>query len=247
MRFLLLTFVAVLAGCSVPTSEQDGLDDGAGSGSGGGAGSSPEECRVAADCAAAGPKCCDCPTHAVPASDPAHRACEAVNCPTPTCGSPTEAACRAGQCVLVCSAVTCDASVSCAYGFATDANGCLTCTCATPSSTECSVDGDCARVRDDCCGCMMGGTDTAIPASQVGAHEAQLMCPQNPSCPPINTCAADLAARCIAGTCTLVSGTLPGNACGRPDLPACPTGERCTVNASDPATMQGVGVCQPVP
>jgi hypothetical protein len=88
---------------------------------------------------------------------------------------------------------------------------------------------------------MMGGNDTSIPASEVGAHEAELMCPTNPSCPMVNTCAPDLAAHCVAGECTLVSGALPPNACGRPDLPACAS--KCTLNANDQATMQGVGVC----
>jgi hypothetical protein len=94
---------------------------------------------------------------------------------------------------------------------------------------------------------MLGGFDTAMPANQVAAYEAQLMCSASPSCPQVDTCAPDLAARCIAGECSLVSGGLPANACGRPDLPACPTGEACTVNVNDQATMQGVGVCQPAP
>jgi hypothetical protein len=248
MRFLVLAFTLALAGC--PASlENDASQggDGAGSGSGSGGAGVPAECHVAADCAPAGPKCCDCPTHAVPKVDPSYKACANVECPMPACGSPMEADCQAGQCVLVCSAVACDMSVSCADGFATDANGCLTCGCAVPDGGECAVDGDCARVRADCCGCMMGGNDTAVPASQVAAWEAQLMCPPNPSCPAVNTCAPELAARCIAGTCTLVAGALPANACGRPDLPACPTGELCTVNANDQATMQGVGVCLPAP
>lgn len=247
MRLCLVALVVALAGCpgslDLNAAEDDRGDDGAGSGAGGGA--SPTECGDANDCVAAGPKCCDCPTHAVPVTDPAQQACENVDCPTPTCGSPMEAACKTGKCVLVCSAVACDAS--CADGFATDGNGCLTCACAMPAASECTGDGDCAQVRDDCCGCARGGEDTAVPVAQVAAHDAALMCPQNPSCPDVNVCAPDLAPRCIAGACALVAGALPANACGRPDLPACPTGEVCTVNANDQATMQGVGVCQPMP
>ena len=247
MRPLLFVLLVALAGCfgaldSRAATEDDG--DGGGSGSGMG-GASFEECRFADDCVPAGPKCCDCPTHAVPVDDPAQKACENVDCPLPTCGSPMEAACEGGKCVLVCSPVACD-SASCADGFATDANGCLTCQCAIPTSTECNADNQCARVRADCCGCALGGNDTAVPAGSVTAWEQQLMCPANPSCPEVNTCAPDLAARCVAGECTLVAGLLPPNACGRPDLPACPQGEVCTVNASDPATMQGVGVCLPL-
>src|SRR5690606_40804527 len=79
------------------------------------------------------------------------------------------------------------------------------------SSDVCSS--DLARARDDCCGCARGGMDTAVPASEVAAHEAALMCPQDPSCPDVDTCAPELAARCIAGACTLVAGALPANAC----------------------------------
>lgn len=250
MRIWFVALVVLLAGCP-GRAENDALgggdDQGSGSGSGGG-GAPYIECHDANDCVAAGPKCCDCPTHSVPADDPAQAACMNVDCPPQNnCGSPMEADCVSGRCTLVCSAVPCDASVSdsCAVGFDTDANGCLVCACAAPTLNECGADADCARVEADCCGCDQGGNDTAIPAGQVAAHEAQLMCPQNPSCPEVNTCAPELSARCVAGTCTLVSGSLPANACGRSDLPPCPQGEACTVNANDQATMQGVGVCQP--
>lgn len=247
MRLALFALLSVLAGCPGPLEQRaaDEQNPGSSTGDDDGAGNAPAECQVASDCAAAGPKCCDCPTHAVPVTDPAYQACANVDCPTPSCGSPMEAACEGGRCVLVCSPVACDSS--CADGFATDANGCLTCACAARTANECIADADCARVRDDCCGCARGGMDTAVPASEVAAHEAALMCPQNPSCPDVDTCAPELAARCIAGACTLVAGALPANACGRPDLPACPTGEVCTLNASDQATMQGVGVCLPAP
>ncbi len=249
MRLVLVSLVLALAACPASLDDQAaGGDTGGegGSGSDDGAGA-PPACQIAADCIAAGPKCCDCPTHAVPVTDPAQMACENVDCPTPTCGSPMEAACITGQCELVCSPVACTLDATCADGFATDANGCLTCECAAPPASQCTVDEDCARVRDDCCGCELGGADTAIPASEAAAHDAALMCPANPSCPGVDTCAPDLAARCVAGTCTLVSGALPADACGRPDLAACPAGEVCTVNADAAASMQGVGVCRPTP
>ncbi len=249
MRCLVAFVLVVLAGCP-GDFENDALgtgDDGAGSGSGGG-GALPRECIDASDCAPAGPKCCDCPTHAVPITDPAHLACENVDCPAPMCGAiELVAACEDNKCVLACAPTPCDAAVTCANGYATDANGCLTCECAAPTMSECGVDADCARVKADCCGCAMGGNDTAVPASYVSTWEAMLMCPANPSCPMVDTCAPDLAARCVAGECTLVSGALPPNACGRPDLPSCGQGEACVVNSNDQATMQGVGVCEPTP
>ncbi|HUS27096.1 MAG TPA: hypothetical protein VMZ53_01255 [Kofleriaceae bacterium] len=246
MRSSLLCLLVLLAGCpgSLKTDALEGGDDSDGNGAG--AGNSPTECRVANDCVAAGPKCCDCPTHAVPKADPTQAACAAVDCAPTQCGSPMEAACNAGRCDLVCSPVQCDANISCAYGLATDGNGCLTCACAdAPQSAQCSLDTDCARVKDDCCGCAMGGEDTAIPAGQVAAHDAALSCSANPSCPGFNACAPDMQARCVQGECALVTGVIPPNACGRADLAACGAGESCTVNANDQATMYGVGVCQP--
>lgn len=243
MRVAVLALLLALTGCP-PKLEQDALggDNGSGSGSGSGGGAAPE-CFAANDCVPAGPKCCDCPTHAVPKSDPAQRACSEVNCPTPSCGSPMRAACDSGRCVLQCSPVACD-GVSCANGFVTDDNGCLTCACAAPSPMECGADGDCARVREDCCGCALGGDDTAILATQVAQHEAALNCPASPACPGFDTCLPDLAARCVQGTCALVSGGLPADACGRADLQACPVSQVCTVNADEQATMYGVGVCR---
>lgn len=243
--------------CGCPSSledrslqaEDDGAGGGSGSGSGGnGAGLAPN-CGVDTDCVMAANKCCDCPTHAVPASDPAQLACSDVDCGPMSCGSPMQAACNAGYCVLECAPVACDANqvAACPYGLATDANGCLTCECAGVADYggECTMDNQCARVRDDCCGCENGGEDTAVPTSQVAAHESGLYCPSNPVCPGGNSCAMDLAARCVQGNCELVAGPLPTGACGRADLPACPMGMACYVNASDQATMHGVGECQP--
>jgi len=238
MRTIVAAFLLLLAGC--PTSAKQALDE-----TGDGAGSSPVlECQRAADCAPAGAKCCDCPTHAVPTTDASYRACLDVMCQPKSCGSPTYADCDAGKCVLKCSPVECNQS--CGDGFVTDDNGCLTCECA-PTQGECSIDTDCARVANDCCGCDNGGEDTAVPVSQIQAHDGKLMCPANPSCPGGNSCAPDLAARCVQGACALVSGTLPPNACGRADLAVCAVDTVCTLNADDTATMEGVGVCLPVP
>lgn len=239
MRIVVVAILLAVAGC--PSYERDALgtqgDDSAGEGA-------PGECSIAADCAPAGATCCDCPTHAVPITDPSARACSKVDCPPQSCGSPMQAECDQGKCVLACSPVACP-ELGCGEGFRTDENGCLVCECSGLSPMECSLDTDCARVRDDCCGCSMGGEDTAVPTTQITAHEAQLGCPPNPSCPGGDTCAPDLAARCVQGACTLVSGVLPSNACGRADLPPCPAGEACVVNANEAATMQGVGVCLP--
>ena len=247
--FALALVAAALGGCPAGVDRESLADNGGGdsSGSGSGAGGQglPAECVRASDCASAGPKCCDCPTHAVPKTDPAQQACTNVDCAPASCGSPMQAACELGQCVLECAPVACDSS-SCPSGFATDANGCLTCECATTTSVgECSGDSDCVRVRDDCCGCAMGGSDTAVPTGQASAHDAALMCSATPYCTGVDTCSPDLAPRCVQGTCALVAGPLPDNACGRADLAACPEGEACYVNASDQATMHGVGVCQP--
>lgn len=247
MRFLLAALLILATGC--PGALQDRAaseDDEGGNGSGsGGQGGLAAECNEARDCVAAGPKCCDCPTHAVPVFDPAQMACDNVDCPPPSnCGSPMEAACVSGKCELVCSPVP--AVMSCGDGFATDDNGCLVDGCAVASAGECSNDSQCARVNADCCGCEMGGNDTSVPSSQVNAWEAMLMCTTNPSCPGVNTCEAGLAPYCVSGECVL-AGPLPANACGRADLPPCPANEACTLNANEQATQQGVGVCLPSP
>src|SRR5258706_10734983 len=95
------------------------------------------ECAVNAQCAAAAAKCCDCPTFAAPANDPALNACKGVACPMPgpTCAANLEPACDHGACVLACAPVACDQS--CADGFATDRNGCLTCACAMVELRSC--------------------------------------------------------------------------------------------------------------
>ena len=68
--------------------------------------------------------------------------------------------------------------------------------------------------------------------------------PASPQCPAIDACEPGAAPACVQGRCELVTAAgLPPDACGRPDLPACPAGTVCTVNASDPGNVQGVGVC----
>jgi hypothetical protein len=147
-----------------------------------------------------------------------------------------------GGCVLACAPKVC--SNSCPDGFALDPSGCLTCTCALLATPTCTIDSDCVRTRADCCGCLRGGADTAVPSADQSAYDASLMCPAQPVCPQVDSCDPTMFPRCIAGGCVLTTAT-PAGACGRPDLPACPPGSVCTINASDAATMQGVGVCLP--
>lgn len=251
VRLTVLALLACLAGCPASVGREtlgEGSPNGDDSGGGGdGSGqSAPPECLVNSDCVEAGPRCCDCPTHSVPASDPAATACANVDCAPASCGSPMEAVCDdTRRCVLACAPVACDAQ-ACPSGFAVDANGCLTCECAgSADATQCDDDGDCVRVRDDCCGCANGGNDTAVPTGDAAAHDAALMCPATPVCTGLDSCSADLAARCVQGSCELVDGPLPAGACGRADLAACAEGESCYVNADAQATMYGVGVCQP--
>ena len=237
-----LVFILAFSGCQL-IGQNDAIEPGIGSGSGNGSGLGPAECMIDSECVAVGVKCCDCPTYAVPAADPAHRACAGIACPLSQCSQNLRAACVAHACVLACAPIVCAAS--CTDGYATDAAGCLTCACAMPANRGCFLDSECQRVRADCCGCQRGGTDTAVPHSQADAHDLGLMCPSVPSCPSVDTCAPDLAPTCVQGTCQLISGGLPAQACGRPDLPACTGGAVCTLNASTAATLQGVGVCAP--
>jgi hypothetical protein len=204
-------------------------------------------CRGDYDCVLAGATCCACPTFAVLNQDPVARACSNVtgkpDCPPPSCSENVFARCNDEQrCELACKPRACEPTASCAYGFAADANGCLTCECATPEAGGCTVNADCVQTRADCCGCAQGGKDTAVLVNKRPSYDAMLNCPSMPFCPGINTCTADVPT-CVQGRCELVSPYLPVGACGRPDLAACPAGTQCLVNVSDQANMHGVGVC----
>jgi hypothetical protein len=237
VRAVALLLVVLVAGCpgAADLAAYNGDD---------GSGAAPE-CTNNAQCIAAAAKCCDCPTFAVPSSDPAFNACKGVDCPSPgpMCAANLAPACDDGACVLACAPTACE--MSCADGFATDANGCLVCSCAIIEVRACSGDNECSRVRDDCCGCAHGGKDTAVPNAEVQTHDANLMCTSNPYCPGVDTCPADLAPRCVQGACELISGGLPGLACGRTDLMDCAAGSQCTLNSDATATAEGVGVCVP--
>jgi hypothetical protein len=206
-------------------------------------------CGSDMDCVAVAPTCCECPTYATSVDDPVFLACSTVDCPPP----PTDSACPLASAVCsaegICELRTClpiQCPSDCPAGYATDANGCLTCQCAGAPANGCMVDGDCVETRADCCGCALGGTDTAVLERDQAAFDAALNCPAAPTCPGVNVCDPNLAPRCVSGGCVLTNNApLPANACGRPDLPPCPEGTHCTVNASDPANMQGVGTCEP--
>ena len=241
MRFVVALFTLVVVGCPGTTNNPSSIgDDDNPSGSASGS----AECSADYECAAAAARCCDCPTFAAPRTDPTVKACLGVACPMmPTCAANVAPACRFGQCVLACVAMACPST--CDAGFALDASGCLSCTCPGSNVSECSTDIDCARVPADCCGCSRGGADTAVPVGDQAEYSSQLGCPPSPSCPGVDTCAAELTPTCVEGSCKLISGDLPAGACGRADLPACPDGEVCTVNVDDTATVRGLGVCVP--
>jgi hypothetical protein len=233
----LLVLLALLAACSA--AAQDGAvalppeDDGQAPAPG---------CAVDDDCVAAAATCCDCPTFAVGADDPATRACTGVTCPGQACPGNVRAACDQGACVLACVAMACPEA--CAAGYQMDASGCLSCACAGAPSHGCATDADCVETRADCCGCAAGGQDTAVLARDQAAFDAALACPADPACPGVDVCPAGAAPRCVQGQCELLAAdALPPEACGRPDLPACPTGTVCVVNADPSASDQGVGVC----
>jgi hypothetical protein len=231
-----LFLILALVGCqsALPGPMNDHI------GSGNGSDSVPPECMGDGDCVLAGASCCDCPTYATTRDDPAVRACVGVVCPPSSCPGNIRASCTTGSCVVACVPLPC--GLSCQDGFAIDASGCEQCVCVQVASSQCKQDADCVRTRADCCGCAGGGSDTAVPASEVTAFDASLMCPPMPQCSGVDTCGAGLAPSCIQGNCELTP-PLPPDACGRPNLPACPSGKTCTINASAAAAEQGVGVC----
>jgi hypothetical protein len=236
MRALALVLLVACQTAS-PTALDGVGGGGGGTGGNGSGGGINAECSINADCALAAAKCCDCPTFAVPLSDPAHSACEAVSCPANSCPANTRAACESGQCVLQCAPLAC--TLSCSGGYAIDPTGCLECACAEPpAAPQCNADADCVRTRADCCGCTLGGKDTAVASTDQAAYDASLGCPADPACPGGDTCVAGTEPRCIEGLCELAMPT-PANAC----TGTCPTGQSCVINADPSATMQGLGVC----
>ncbi len=225
-----LAIVVVLAGCQAGAGRELVLGNGQSRGA----------CTLDADCVLAATSCCTCPTFAVALGDPAYTGCAGIGCTPPSCPNSVRAVCAGGTCALACAPLAC--ATSCADGYAIDATGCLECACAVVSEPACTSDADCARTRADCCGCARGGSDTAVPTSDLAAFDASLGCPAAPSCPASDTCPPDLEPRCIEGACRLLPPT-PAGACGRTDLAACPDGERCTINVDAEATAYGVGVC----
>ncbi|MGE0872416.1 MAG: hypothetical protein AB7P03_27930 [Kofleriaceae bacterium] len=236
MRWMLACWVAVTA-CSLSSgSEEAGsFDDGDQGGTNG-----PVECEVDDDCMTDSATCCDCPTFA--SRNTASDACSGVVCPSPmSCPANVEAVCIDQRCELACVAMVCE--LSCQHGFARSATGCLSCECATVADGGCSEDTQCTRTRADCCGCEHGGSDTAVLASTVATYDSGLSCPASPQCPTdTNVCNPALTPQCVQGSCELAL-PVPPAACGRPDLPACPEGTVCTINANEPGSAHGVGVC----
>jgi hypothetical protein len=239
--------LAILLAAACTQSSADKLTNGTGMGSNGngtGGADAPAQCATDNDCALAAARCCDCPTFAMMV-DPATNICAGVTCPMPginSCPTNIHAACVQTQCELACNVVQCDQQ--CPDGFAIDSNGCTTCSCAAVTSRSCTTGSDCSEVPADCCGCALGGSDTAVPSSQVASWETGLDCPPSPSCPGVSTCDTSETPACVQGACALAP-PLPANACGRPDLAACGSGMICALNADPQATAQGVGVCVP--
>jgi hypothetical protein len=103
------------------------------------------------------------------------------------------------------------------------------------------------RIPADCCGCERGGEDRAAPATLADDLVESLMCPADPACPDVDVCDPSSVPRCLGGTCVLAGAPMDAETseCGRPDLPPCPDGTVCVLNADAEASSQGVGTCEP--
>lgn len=235
-----MLFVMLAGGCPQGTTNLAASDD---DGNAPEPGTTRAYCNDDLDCELAARTCCECPTFALGASDPKLDACSDVDCPPmqSTC-SRIHAVCERNVCAVACEplAVTRD----CTAGFASDPAGCLVDACAQPTTPMCGKDSDCVETRADCCGCERGGNNTAVPAQTRASYDEALGCAGGESCPEVSTCVAGETPQCAQGKCQLIAGPLPGDACGRPDLAPCAAGKVCTINASDPATKHGVGVCR---
>lgn len=240
MRLAVLALL-LLAGCPRFAAEDNvsagGDDDASGN----------VECETAEDCVLATSTCCDCPDYA---TSERTDSCEDIECPTPPSACPEiAAACVDGYCTTACVTDTCE--LECDAGFAMDAAGCLVCECAVGGAPEpgCSADADCVAVPADCCGCARGGADTAVPAADADDYMSGLMCESDAACPEVDVCDPAEVPQCVSGQCRLgaAEDADPNDGvqeCGRPDLPPCPEGTVCVLNADPDASMQGVGTCQ---
>ncbi len=237
---LALGGLTALTGCPLRSTELNadpgrGDDDGAP-----GTGAPQSFCTTDSDCELASASCCDCPSFATSRDAPTHDACSGIACPNPpTCAANVRAACdlERSQCELACVEIAC--ATECPDGYAIDpATGCLSCRCAAPVDSGCSIDADCVQTREDCCGCARGGRDTAVPAGSLATYDQMLSCPPSPQCPGLDTCDPDSAPRCIQGSCQLTDARYPSTAC----TGACPSGT-CVLNRDPDATTHGVGVC----
>lgn len=250
--------LSMLAGCITSSADTAGVPE-----PDPGDGAAAQECVVAADCTAAGPSCCACPTFAVVRDSGWEDSCEDVTCEIPPTDCPAAAACEQGACVLACAEIACDGALQCESGPAVDELGCLSCACANPDpsapASECQVDADCVQVPADCCGCDQGGADTAVPAAEAVGFSDSLGCSGEGTCPGVNVCDASQMPRCSAGECVLAAapsdedrpdagpGVSEPQLCGSTALPPCPAGWSCVLNAADAedATRMGLGVCRP--
>lgn len=255
MQRTLLVLTLALGGCFGSASELSAVGDD--NPTDPAPGQSPGSCFRNEDCVLTAPTCCECPTMATSLSDPKLEACASVDCDTDlsVCATNVEAACdlaQGGQCILACAPLGCLACPDGSPGYFEEANGCLSCTCATPpaAAPACVSDGDCSRVRADCCGCAQGGEDTAVATADAASFDSALGCTSNSQCPgqanaTEATCEPDFLPRCVAGSCELLDAAMPVDACGRSDLPACTGGKVCTINVDPAASSYGLGICLP--
>jgi len=206
------------------------------------------QCSIDIDCTLVASSCCGCPTFAAPVGFGG--SCDDVECPEVVDCAEALAVCDVGQCTLVCSPV--ETTQVCDGGFVVDEAGCTLDMCEAPLAPECELNGDCVVEPADCCGCDLGGNDTAVPLAGLGEHRASLMCDGNVSCPGVSTCDESGRAECLGGRCRYLTGseTDEGPAlCGTTETPTCPAGEVCVLNApetGDGDAIPGIGTCQPL-
>jgi hypothetical protein len=271
-----LALLAIAAvGCPSSNDELDGAgggdDDGSGDGDGDGAGGDDStgepganQCFGPDECIAVSSTCCECPSFAIPGDSSYDDGCDQIECEEKLDCPAVEAACIDEQCQLICTPVP--ATEVCANGFERDSFGCLVNACRSTPPSEffaCAGDAECVQVPADCCGCELGGEDTAVRFDQVDAYRDSLGCEPKPSCPFVPACDPSLVPLCIAQTCTLGpprdgggddggddgdgdGSSGEGQFCGVPEYPSCPKGQECILNHPDAgdATRMGVGTCR---
>jgi len=168
------------------------------------------------------------------------RACQCP-APGPTCAKILAPACDHGMCTLACAPTAC--ACRAAPAFSTDAKRLLDLRVRGDRCASCIADTDCTRrCRQDCCGCVHGGKDTAVANGDALAHEPADV-PAKSLLPRGRYMSGGSRAAVRAGCLRADLGRFARQPVGRPDLMDCASVDECTLDLDATARRGRRCVC----